>query len=280
MFGWALLLCSAMPRPVLAADALTRQEERLVNYAFATRLGSGVYDLSGRTVQVYRLPFSWTPRPEGPDRLGVRVNMPVTIGFIDFKASDVAATGLPSNLDTASFVPGVEFRLRARENWLIMPHAEVGIAEDRTSAASAYVSGVGIRSVADFAAGRYRLTLGNELLYVRVDPRDHQPADDFASFETCIEARHGMGFSIRGFRADYGLYVSQYLYFGDPHFPLGRDGRASVDDQYEIGVTFGTEQEAKLWKVGLPRLGFGYRFAQGISVFRFVIGIPAPSLER
>ncbi len=161
-----------------------------------------------------------------------------------------------------------------------MPFAELGMAADRSSEASAYVISTGVRSVADFTAGRFGLALGNKAIYGRVEPRGDAPADDFFSFETCLEARHGMGWSIRGHETDYGLYATQYLHFGDPHFPLRHADAASVDDQYEVGVTFGTKEPAKLWKIELPRLGFGYRFAGGISVFRFVIGTPAPSLER
>jgi len=206
--------------------------------------------------------------------------IPVTIGFLDFKPIDVANTGLPDHLDTGSIVPGVELRLGPRENWMLIPSAEFGIATDRSSEATTYIASTGVRSVADFEAGRFALVLGNEALYSRVDPRNDLPPDDFFSFESCFEARHGMGFSIHGLEADYGLYAMQDLYFGDPRFPLRHAEASGVDDQYEVGVTFGTKQPAKLWMIGLPRLGIGYRFAPDISVLRLVIGTPAPSLER
>ena len=41
----------------LAQTAETRQDEAVgqsINYVFATELGSGVYDLDGRTLQIYR----------------------------------------------------------------------------------------------------------------------------------------------------------------------------------------------------------------------------------
>ena len=43
---------------VLAQTSETRQDEAVgasLNYVFATELGSGVYDLDGRTLQIYRL---------------------------------------------------------------------------------------------------------------------------------------------------------------------------------------------------------------------------------
>ncbi len=276
-----LLVCALLPRAALAQQPLPYQEEKVVNYAFATRLGSGIYDVDGRTVQVYRLPFAWTPRRETPDRFGVRIKMPVTIGFIDFKPRDVVDSGVPQHLDTLSFVAGVELRYPIRENWLLMPYAEAGIAADRTGETRAYVYTAGLRSVADFASGRFRLALGNDAVYTRVDAGSGElPGDDFAALQVCLEARHGMGFKAWGKEADYALYATFDLQYGDPHFPIEHADRARLADQYEVGVTFGRVEPAKLWGVELPRLGFGYRFGSGVSVFRFVIGLPAPSLER
>jgi hypothetical protein len=89
-----------------------------------------------------------------------------------------------------------------------------------------------------------------------------------------------MGFMAWGKEADYGLYAIFDLQYGDPKFPIEHADRARLEDQYEVGVTFGRTEPAKLWRFELPRLGVGYRFASGVSVFRFVIGIPAPSLAR
>src|SRR5207342_3237408 len=89
-------------------EALRASEEQLVNYAYATALGSGVYDIAGRTLQIYRLPFGYTFSEPSGKRPGVRLTLPLTVGFIDFEARDVIDTGLPENLDSMSFVPGVQ----------------------------------------------------------------------------------------------------------------------------------------------------------------------------
>jgi len=276
-----ILVCLVPPANVLADEPMAFQEEKVVNYAFATRLGSGIYQVDGRTVQVYRLPFSWTPRRETPDHFGVRLTLPVTIGFFDFQPRDVVESGVPQHLDTLSFVPGLELRFPVRDNWLLMPYVEAGMAADRTGETRAYVYTAGVRSVADFTSGRFRLTLGDDAVYTRVDAgAGEQPGDDFAAIQVCLEARHGMGFSAWGKEADYALYATLDLQYGDPHFPIDHEDRSRLDDQYEVGVTFGRAEPAKIWGVELPRLGFGYRFASGVSVFRFVIGLPAPSLAR
>src|SRR5512141_2038653 len=65
-----------------AAEPLSASEKTTFNYAFATQLGSGIYAISGRTLQVYRLPLSVTFRPEEEgSRKGWRFTFPVTLGF-------------------------------------------------------------------------------------------------------------------------------------------------------------------------------------------------------
>ncbi len=110
----------------IAQDPLRASEEQLVNYAYATQLGSGVYDISGRTLQIYRLPFGYTLTQPSGNRPGVRLTLPLTIGIVDFEPRDVIDTGLPENLDTVSFVPGIELNIELTPQRRLLPYAEVG----------------------------------------------------------------------------------------------------------------------------------------------------------
>ena len=90
----ALALAVAASPPVYGADAATRADLRFTNYAFAHEFGSGVYDFNGRTLQVYGLPFGWTAVEPGKDQAGLRLRLPVTLGFLDFHAADVIESAL------------------------------------------------------------------------------------------------------------------------------------------------------------------------------------------
>lgn len=279
--GAALLLAPVfVVAPAVAQVPLSTGDKTVVNYAFATQLGSGVYSIEGRTIQVYRLPLSYMVRPETAERWGVKVNFPLTFGFLDFEPRDVLDTGLPQHLDTVSLVPGVELRVLARANWLLRPFIEAGIAKDRSGEASAGVASGGLRSLVDLHGGEFDIALGNALTYARVAPQGEEPASDFVTLDTSVEARHLLGIDVHRYRLDYGLYASIDLYFDNPDFPLRSEQPLRVHDQYEIGVTFGTRPPIEVWRFELPRLGVGYRFGSDASAFRFVIGIPAPALSR
>ena len=70
-----------------------------INYVFATDLGSGVYDLGGRTLQIYRYTYRKDLRETREGHPGVRFVLPVTAGFFDFSPVDVISEGPPTLVD-------------------------------------------------------------------------------------------------------------------------------------------------------------------------------------
>jgi len=262
-----------------ADDALTRNEQRTINFAFATRLGSGIYDVDGRTVQIYRIPIAFTLMQENERGVGVKLMLPLTFGFVDFKPTDVLGGELPESLDTTSFMPGVEVRVRVRANWHLVPFAEAGRAVERTGVASAWIFTGGLRSLVEWQPGNFDIQLGNELAVTYANPSGNAAHDYFSDFETAVEARHGLGVAPQGHELDLGAYLVADLYLNDTLFPLHAEKEDS-GHSFETGLTFGTRKPAKLWKIPIPRIGIGYRFGPEISVFRIVLGIAAPSLER
>ena len=89
-----------------------------------------------------------------------------------------------------------------------------------------------------------------------------------------------MGVGLWNHELEYGLYTSIELYNDVPNFPLPADSGLSINDQYEIGATIGPREPWKIWKIKLPKIGIGYRFADDGNVVRFVIGGPVPVLKR
>jgi hypothetical protein len=275
-----LLLSQVLAGPAWPAfDPLTLDEKRQFNWAFATEIGSGIYDISGRTLQVYQLPLSYTFRkPEG-SRYGWRFTYPITFGFFSFSPDDIIESGLSKNVATLSVVPGVELLMPVRDNWLLRPYAEAGRVWDRTGDVDAGIYSIGIRSRADFEAAAFHLTLGNGLISSLVDPNVRSGQDFMVMFETAFEAGHL--FSSAGTsQADFRPYVIIHLYYTDTDHPFPASGSTGIVSQYEVGITFGSRGPLKVWGIGVPRIGVGYLFGHDLGVVRIVFGTPAPSLEK
>lgn len=270
----ALLVLASLAAESQAAQPLTRSEETLINFGFATQLGSGVYSLSGRTLQVYNLPFEWNLPQREDTRVQWRLLLPFTIGFLDFKPVDVIDNGLPEHLDSFAFVPGVAADIRLGGGWTLEPYAQAGIARDRTSEATERVYALGLRSHYDFDGGVTHWQQSNELVHVVVDQDETESRDDFTRLRVGFTARRPFKEAATGQRADVLGYAFIELYADAPAGPAAQDDDHASPPQYELGFTLGATAGLHLWKIPVPRVGFGYRFGDGLQVYRLVLGAP------
>ena len=264
------LAIALLEQPARGQTGDSGSDERF-NYAFATQLGSGIYDVSGRTVQIYRLPFSFNVREAEGRAPRIRVELPICFGFYDLDAEDVQQTDMQDNFATVSFVPGVAVGFSALPNWSLEPFLEFGIAEDFDGSGSAYVYALGVKSVATFNARRLVFLLGNRLVYTGAHTPGVEIDEDFAMLETGFEVRRPLQRTVKGHGIDWGPYVMNYLYL-EPTEVLLKEAPLEIGGQYELGITLGTQAPVDLWCFEVPRLGIGYRFGDGVSALRVVLG--------
>lgn len=259
---------TAAPRP------LSSSEQAVINFGFATQLGSGIYTLSGRTLQVYRLPFGYDLPHEDESRLRMRLNLPLTIGFLDFNASDVIDTGLPERLDSFSFVPGITFDFAMTEQWHLEPFVEAGIARDRNNDVDQRVYSLGLRSRYDVERGATDWQYYGELMRVVVDQFSIDQTDDLTRLRIGATARRPFVVDQPGRRADFLVYGFAEGFTDAPSRPADVTARDGDELQFEVGFTLGATETIRLWRIPLPRVGFGYRFGADLSVYRIVFGSP------
>ena len=267
-----LALLTVTQAPVTRAQTLlSRDEQNVANFAFATQLGSGVYSVSGRTLQIYRLPFSHTLKSADDSGFGIELTLPLTFGFYDFEVQDIANAGIPTNVDALSFVPGLTLTLELQPGWTLEPYVEAGIARAREVEADSRVFSGGLRSLYTFDGLGFDWLLRNDLTFAGVDLRGAEGANRFARFQTVLTARQPFA---RRSSVDYLVYALNEYYVDQPDGPVDSAERGGSSMQYEIGLTFGTSEPQRIWRIPVPRFGIGYRFGSDLDVFRIVIGTP------
>ena len=153
----------------LGQSLLSGDEQNVANFAFATQLGSGVYSVSGRTLQIYRLPFRHEFRPVSESRFGIALTLPVTFGFYDFELRDVADGEIPASVDAVSFVPGLEFAFEVNPDWTLTPYVEAGISKARDLDSTIAVYSGGMVSLYEFGGQGTDWQLRNDLTFAGVD---------------------------------------------------------------------------------------------------------------
>jgi hypothetical protein len=223
----------------LAQADPTEDDRDVLNYAFASQLGSGIYKSSGRVVQVYRIPISYSLRPREEQASRFKLVFPLTIGFYDLKSTDSPDPELPEDVGTLSLVPGVEVTVPVSEKWSLTPLASLGMAKDLWSHERVYVYDLGLKSHVVFAWKRSDFTVGNKLVYVGEHTPGGDRDEDFTMFETGLDVRRPLWFTIGGRDVDASLFVMNYLYLEPTKVFVVREEPLEIGTQFEFGFTFG-----------------------------------------
>jgi hypothetical protein len=156
--GYSVLLAALLLMPFEGGAAEGDRDTTAVGYEFAHWLGSGLYRIGDRDAWNIVLPFDWELREPAQDRPGMRVLLPVTIGWLD-------NAGIRSdNLRTLTFVPGLELRFQPVPDWSLRPFAQAGVGGDISTGENGWVYAGGIKSRFETRVDDYTLILGNALV--------------------------------------------------------------------------------------------------------------------
>jgi hypothetical protein len=245
-----------------------------VNYVYAANLGFGSYSLAGLSADVFTLPLGYTvPRgPEGGWRL--RLTLPVQLGLYSFRATDVDGTPIKINQQSLAVLPGVELQVPLARNIVLKPFAQAGVghAFGATSGANAFIYTVGIRSVVQWQVGQYTLSLGNAILYA--GDRASNFSESYFAIEGGFELRRPLGFTFHGVEPDIGVYVADYYYPKPLLFSRFLRDPLKVSDQGEVGFSIGSARPLRMALLESARIGIGYVFGGGLSVWHVNFGFP------
>jgi hypothetical protein len=262
-------------QPLTAADltrAQVRADKEFATYVYAHEFGSGVYDYDGRTLQVYGLPFSWSVTKSAERRPGLRVKLPVTLGFLDFQPTDVISTGLPDSVDSVSFVPGVELDFELRDEWHLLPYVQAGWSVARQDDVETRLVGAGVRAARRFVAGSVDVRYAGDAIYSGVRYRGEMPDDDFVRVRNGVEFSRGTGRFMGAHETQWGVFAVLDAYADPPAGPA--TGLDVPRVQLETGLVVGLRPRWYVWKIPMPQFGVSYRFAGDLSTLRLVLGTP------
>ena len=276
----APLLCAlllAVPTSALA------QAEGAVHWAYAGFLGSGWYRIGGDLdVFLLTVPPSWKwrepdPSTEGFGRVGVRFEVPVTLGVYRLYELDEILD--VDNLGTISVAPGVELEYPVSDRWALKAVAHVGWGTGVGEAIdeSAWSWDASLRSRYAFRAGALDWGIVGELFYAayRTDGDDRGSLGGFlaaADFSLPVPLRSGTGEPLR-LNWDVG-----YRWLADDLTFLPRRGAPqSVDDEWQLGVAFA--RRAGLIRIGplqFEQIGLAWGFSSDGEFRAVTLNFNAP----
>ena len=149
-----LLVSLTVAALVLAPAAA---DDKPLSFAFASQAGSGIYDIEGRVVQIYRIPVSFSVKDWAKkSAIGESRSRP--------RSPSASTTSSPRTSSRANsrrmserpaYFPVSRSRVRAKRNWLLTPYVDFGAAKDFSGGALVWVYDVGLRSDVTFPAGEW-----------------------------------------------------------------------------------------------------------------------------
>lgn len=244
----------------------------ITSFSFASYLGTGFYSTSGQEVFVFQMPFKHTIKEETDQQAGWRLNLPVTLGFINFSKLEIEELPQLDDVGTITFLPGIEYRKKITSNWTLIPFADYGFARDLNHSNNVLIIGAGIKSYADFDVSGAVITLGNRLLYARESNENVEVNSDYTLVETGLNFRLDHKADIFGQDIQLNLYYVNYYYPDDLVFFDRTTSPIRVGVENELGFTFSNIPDFMFFSN--LHLGFGVRAGNDLRVYRLLFSAP------
>jgi hypothetical protein len=245
----------------------------LTSFTFANYLGTGFYKTSGNEVFVIQLPFEHTIREMTDEQPGWLLKLPVTVGIINYD-SIVKDETLPklNDVTTLTFLPGIEYQYPVTSNWHINPFFDYGFARDFNYANYIMVTGIGIKSYANFKLRKNEFLLGNKFLYAAERSQETGNNLDYSLLETGLNYRIHSNHTLDSRKLDFNVYYVYYYYPNDLVFLERTTTPIRVGHEYEIGITVSNLPDFMFLEK--PQIGLGIRRGSNVTVYRLVFGMP------
>jgi len=273
---WLLtgLLAAPLAQAQQVQPRFVQERKELVNWYYAATFGTGVYTTGDRTVAVLQLPLSYTLRNPEEDRWGMRITLPVSIGFYDYHIDDILNEGLPQGLSTMSFVPGLELEKEITARWRLKPYISAGGGWELEGAGYAWIYDVGLRS--RFRIGEDKgveLALVNRLSLAAYDPNDgsRQP---FGYFAIGLDITVPTQTELFGRPLIIGITPAYYHYFRRLRYPNLDNPDNSIGEEFELAISVLTRRPFSIAGIEVDRIGIAVSGGEDVTGYRLFTSLP------
>ena len=273
---WTLagLVAAASAQAQQVQPRYVQEREELANWYYAATFGTGVYTTGDRTVAVLQLPLSYTLREPEVDRWGLRITLPVSVGFYDYYFDDILDEGLPNGFSTLSFVPGLELEKQVTSRWRLKPYFSAGAGWELDGAGYAWIYDVGLRS--RFLLGEdqgVEFALVNRLAVAGYDAHDgsRQPLGYLAIGLDIVVPTPA---EVLGRPVIIGITPAYYYYFRRIRYAELDDPDNSIGEEFELALSVLTRRPFSIAGIEVDRIGIAVSTGEGVTGYRLFTSLP------
>jgi hypothetical protein len=261
---------------VFAAAPCNAQTENSLpfHWAYATALGSGVYELGdGTEAQTYRANFSVGLRDALDDRAGVRLLLPVAFGVQNLDDDALPLDRGNDGIEHVGFLPGVELEHVVGERVTLRSRAQLGYAKElQGTEQSARLAAFGVRSRVAFDAAPGSPSLISGILWTGFDPSAGERS-------SLLRLTAGVEFDIRAARwrvRDSPMRWRPHLLKDwydrpPPSLRFGGDDAELLGGEWQLGVAAARDDGFEILGLKFDAVGIAYRFSDHSNGIRFYL---------
>jgi len=250
--------------------------EGVENYPYTHDIGFAGYDAGQQQVVNVRIPASRLFRSPEEYPWGLRLRFPLSFGVYGLTVKDIFED-LDFDLERIkafTFVPAAEFLIPLSEHWMLKPRQDLGVGKDFEGGDWILIAATGVQGIYTRPWKSLVFTFGPGVKYSFSNSQSGRYNDDFALVELGLDTLIPFGLDIGEHRVDFSLYVIGRHYFRELVFDQVLLDPLVIQQEGEIGVTFGSTPLPRIWKFNIPRFLIGYRFAENFRGIRIKFGLP------
>ena len=272
--GCLLMLASSSGA---AQTAVLSDDDLEVSYIYAAVLGTGTYQIKGRRLTMFRLPFSWTHRQTTEETPGLKWLFPTVLGYDDLSNvdSDWIDALLPDQLVTLTVLPGVEYIYPVSANWHVKPFVQLGLGRDFSSDETIAMTQFGIRNLSLFQFfNDWELRWGITLRWAGEYQFNSNDRNNLGIFDTGLDIRRNTPFTLFDTPVDMGAYYIFQRYVPEWRLSDAPDNKQEAVRVHEIGASLGLKRPHKFLGIPFQRVRVGYKEGDNIRGWTFGTEFP------
>jgi hypothetical protein len=221
-----------------------------------------LYELDDRRIFVFRIPVSWQLRDLKPDQMGLKLLLPVAIGMQNFDNLDEILDFQLEDIQTISFVPGVELQFLPLPRWQVKPFVQGGVGWNPDAGVADFIYGLGARSSYVIPRDNSQIKVGGEYLLAG-DKADDGGSSAINRLSLGIEYKHPIRWSLFNRQTSMHWRLIGYNYIGGLSVKSFPDTESyDIDSELEIGFALSIDPALKILGIPASHLGLGYRFGE------------------
>lgn len=240
----------------------------LPGYEFATWMGTGRYNIDNEQVWYITAPLNFRLREGKVGQLGYNVLLPVTVGWLN--STDLRT----DNLQTVTFVPGLEIIYRPSERATLRPFLQTGVGKDMGTGDTAWIYAGGVR-------GRYELEMDNlnKLVFgaalVGAGSESNDVSSSFGRVDLGLAWERLVDWNVLGRKAKISAFyvLSQFSDSADFATTLNRD-QFNLGTVNELGFAVGVRKPFKLFGLKVEWLGLSLVKGDNLEGIKINGGFP------